>query len=222
MANEDLLREINPADIEIFRKDFTQMIKVGSEIDRYYKNAHSDLDILIPKFENLILKFNKKYSGIKIKTRKNIEQYTVRIFVGEKDIKEFFANSASRIIGLKSVGRTNFNQADIADIEKFTKLLDSVIDEIYLTYTDAESGTGTLAAMLGRKEKMIELINNPAEMINFNSAGFKICAFYALREGFERQIEVYGDALTFGFLNLLNEIEKREWHDRFNPRFMQI
>ena len=68
---------------------------------------------------------------------------------------------------------------------------------------------------------MIELIYNPIEIINENSAGFKICAFYALTNGFDRKIEVYGDASTFGFSNLLDEIEKREWYDKFNPRFLE-
>ena len=68
MANNDVLSEFSPADINHFKKDFMQMIKVGAEIDRYYGEAQHDLDTLIPKFEKLIEKFNKKYKGIKIVT----------------------------------------------------------------------------------------------------------------------------------------------------------
>ena len=68
---------------------------------------------------------------------------------------------------------------------------------------------------------MIEIICNPAEIINENSAAFRICAYYALKDGFDKKIEIYGDASTFGFSNLLDEIEKREWFDRFNPRYLE-
>ena len=221
MPNNDILAEFSSTDIAVFKKDFTQMIKVGAEIDRYYGEAQHDLDTLIPKYEKLVEKFNKKYKGLKIKIKKLVDTYKIKILVKERDIKEFFAKSASRIPGLKSVGRTNFNQVDVGDAEKFARFLDYLLDKIYISYIDPESGTSTIAAISDRKEKMIELIYNPIEIINENSAGFKICAFYALTNGFDRKIEVYGDALTFGFSNLLDEIEKREWYDKFNPRFLE-
>lgn len=221
MANNDILAEFNSSDIAHFKKDFIQMIKVGAEIDRYYGEAQHDLDTLIPKFEKLIEKFNKKYKGLKIKTRKLIDSYKVKLLIKERDVKEFFAKTASRIPGLKSVGRTGFNQVDIADAEKFARFLDSLLDKIYISYSDPESRTSTIAAAFDRKEKMIELIYNTVEMMNEASAGFRICAFYALNNGFDKKIEVYGDASTFGFYNLLDEIEKREWYDKFNPRFLE-
>ena len=221
MANNDILSEFNSGDIKNFQKDFIQMIKVGAEIDRCYGEAQHDLDILIPKYEKLAEKFNKKYKGVKIKTKKTIENFKVRILIKVRDIKDFFAESASKIPGLKSVGRTDFNQIDVSDADKFTNFLDSLLDKIYISYLDSESGTSTVAAVLDRNEKMIELIYNPADIVNENSAGFKICAFYALKQGFDRKIEICGDASTFGFSSLLDEIEKREWYDKFNPRFLE-
>ena len=221
MANHDILSEFSQADVNIFKKDFMQMIKVGAEIDRYYGKAQHDLDTLIPKFEKLTEQFNKKYKGLKVKTKKGIEYYKVKLFVKEHSVHDFFANSASRIPGLKSIGRTNFNQIDVSDAERFAAFLDSLLDKIYISYLDSESGTSTIAAELDRKEKMIELIYNPVELMNDNSAGFKICAFYALKNNYDKKIEIYGTASTFGFSNLLDEIEKREWYDKFNPRFLE-
>ena len=221
MANNDILSEFNSSDISHFKKDFIQMINVGAEIDRYYGEAQHDLDILIPKYEKLAEQFNKKYKGIKIKTKKAIDSFKVKVFVKVKDVKEFFADSASRIPGLKSVGRTNFNQIEISETEKFARFLDSILDKIYISYSDPETGTSTIAAVYDRNEKMIELIYNSVEVMNDNSACFRICAFYALKNGFDKKIEIYGDASTFGFSNLLDEIEKREWYDKFNPRFLE-
>ena len=221
MANNDILSEFNSGDVNHFKKDFIQMIKVGAEIDRYYGEAQHDLDIFIPKFEALVEKFNKKYKGLKIKTRRLVDSYKVRIFVKERDVKEFFAKTASRIPGLKSVGRTGFNQVDISDAEKFARFLDSVLNKVYISYSDPENGTSTIAAFADSKEKMIELIYSPVEIMNDNSAGFRICAFYALSSGFDKKIEVYGDASAFGFYNLLDEFERREWYDKFNPRWLE-
>ena len=221
MANGDILSELNSSDIAHFKKDFAQMIKVGAEIDRYYAEAHRDLDIMIPKYEKIAEQFNKKYKGIQIRTRKTIEHFKVRIFANVRDIKEFFAGSASKIPGLKSVGKTNFNQVDVSNVEKFAQFLDSILDKVYISYLDSETGTSTLAAALDRKEKMTEIICSPSEFMNENSAGFKICVYYALKDGFDKKIEVHGNASTFGFFNLLDEIEKREWHDKFNPRFFE-
>ena len=221
MANNNLLSEFNPSDIAHFKKDFIQMIKVGAEIDRYYAEARQDLDVLIPKYEKLAEQMNRKYKGLKIKTKKTIDSYKVRIFVKSRDIKEFFAESASRIPGLKAVGKTGFGQVEVADAEKFAKFLDTFLDRIYMSYANSDSGTGTIIAEISHREKMVEIIYSAAEIISENSAGFRICAFYALRDGFNRKIEVYGNASTFGFFSLLDEIEKREWFDRFNPRYLE-
>jgi len=221
MVNNDILSEFSPSDINQFKKDFTQMIKVGAEIDRYYGDAHQDLNTFIPKFERLTEQFNKKYKGVKIKNSISLEHFKVRFFVKARSIRDFFADSASRISGLKSVGRTNFNQIEINDAEKFAKFLDSLFDKIYISYIDSESGTSTIAAEFNKNEKMVEVIYHPEEMMNDNSAGFKISAFYALKQGYDKKIDIYGSASTFGFSNLLDEIEKREWHEKFNPRFLE-
>ncbi len=221
MANNNILSEFSSSNVSQFKKDFMQMIKVGAEIDRYYGSAKADLDMMVPKFEKLAEQFNKKYKGLKIRIKKTLDNFKVRIFIKERDIKEFFANSASKIAGMKSVGRISFNQIEVSDIEKFASFLDSLLDKVYISYIDLDSGTSSITAILDRKEKMVEIISNPVEMMNDNSASFKICAFYALKDGFDRKIEVYGDASTFGFTNLLSEMERREWFDKFNPKFLE-
>jgi len=215
MADNRILSEFSASDISAFKKDFTQIIKAGAEIDRYYGKAEHVLDDFIPKYEKLAQQFNKKYRGISIYIKKTIEGFKVRIFLKVKGIKEFFAESASRIPGLKSVGRTNFNQIDIGDAEKFAKFLDSLLDRAYISYANPESGTSAIAAVFDRAKKMVELIYSPGEIINENSAGFKVCAFYALRNGYDKKIDVYSHAIGFGFSSLLNEAEKVEWHDKF-------
>lgn len=221
MAYNDILSEFSSKDVEAFKKEFTQMIRVGAEIDRYYGEARHDLDTLIPKFEKLVEQFNKKYKGLKIKTKKTIENYNARVFIKVRDVKEFFAECAAKIPGLKSVGRNNFSQINANEAEKFANFLDSPLDKIYMAYSDPESGTSTVAAVYDSREKMIEIAYNPVEMMSESSASFRVCAFYALKNGVDRKIEIYGDSSSFGFMNLLDDIEKREWYDRLNPRVLE-
>ncbi|MAG91592.1 hypothetical protein CMO83_02870 [Candidatus Woesearchaeota archaeon] len=221
MANGDILSGLNQSDINHFRKDFIQMMKVGVEIDRCYGKADTELDDCIPNYKELIEKFNKKYKGIRIKPKITIEHFHIRIFVKAKSLKSFFENAASRIPGLKSVGRTNFNQVDVTDVERFASFVASLQKKVYLSYIDPESGTSTLTASLDKKEKIVEIIYNADEIINENSAAFKICAFYAAKQSINKKIEIYGDASTFGFSNLLDEVEQREWHDKYDPKYLE-
>jgi len=211
MAN-GLLDGISASHLSKFRKDFLQMVKVSVEIDRHYGKSITGIDSQIKKFEKLAGEFSKKY-GIILKAKKSVENFTLRIFIKEPSLKDFFANSASKISGLKAIGRTGFNQADVSDMDKFSKSLDSVQDRIFVSYSDAENGTGSFAAFFDRRENMVELIYD-AHHLAENSAVFKICAYYALKDGVNGDFDIHAEACTFGFENLLNEIENREWYDK--------
>ena len=217
----DILAEFNPSDISHFKKDIMQMVKVAAEIDRYYGEGHHDLDTFIPKFEKLIQLFNKKYKGIAIKTKKTADSFKTRLFVKSKDIKEFFAGSASKIQGTRSIGKTNFNQVEVSNSEAFVSLIDSLTDSLFVSYADQEKGTSNLAVSYDKKEKMIEINYNFEEIMNENSASFKILAYYALKAGIDRKIEILSDLSTFGFQNLLKEKERTEFSREFKSDFIE-
>ena len=217
----DILAEFSVGDVNQFKKDFIQLIKVWAEIDRYYGEAQPDIDNLIPKFEKLLVQFNRKYKGLRVKSKKLVDSYRLRIFVDSNDVKMFFSDSASKIQGLLSVGKTNFGQQDANDSENLRKFLNDLKESIYLSYASPETGSGTIAANYSKKEKMIELVYNTSELMNETSPEFKVSAFYALKGGYDKKIDVYSDASAFGFSNLLDEDEKRQWQDRFNPGFLE-
>ncbi|MEK6942513.1 MAG: hypothetical protein AABX00_00435 [Nanoarchaeota archaeon] len=193
----DILSEFNSNDVSHFKKDAMQMVKVGIEIDRYYGEGHHDLDAFIPKYEKLIQLFNKKYKGIAIKTKKTSDSFRTRLFAKSKDIKEFFAESASKIQGLRAIGKTGFNQADSSNTEAFVALIESLADFLFVSYADPDRGTSTLAVFYDKKEKMAEINYNPEDMMNENSASFKVFAYYALKSGIDRKIDILAEASTF-------------------------
>src|SRR3989338_10339110 len=130
MAENGILSQFSASDVAKFNKELYKILKVGAEIDRYYGKSHHDLDSMLPKFEKLIELFNKKYKGLKLKTRKTVENCKTRLFVKERDIKQFFADSASKIPGLKSVGRNTPNHVEVSNAEEFAAFLDSLLDKI--------------------------------------------------------------------------------------------
>jgi len=139
----------------------------------------------------------------------------------EGSVQDFFSKSASLVAGLKSVGVSNFNQVNISDGEKFSRFVSSLKEKVFISYGDPSSGTSTLSAVYDQKEKMVELLDDPVDLMNENSAGFKLCAFYALQNGYNKKIEIYSELSNFGFSNPANEVEKRKWFDKLNPRFLE-
>ena len=219
MANS-ILSAYSNSEVNTFQKDLSQITRVAVGIDKHFGEGKFTVDSQIEKFENLIGDFNKKYKGAKIKLKKGVDTIKVKFFIRQKDVKEFFAESASKLQGLRSVGRSNPNQINVSDAEQFAGFLDSIIDKLFLSYLDVDNGICSFGAILDRNEKMIELQFSPVEVVNENSAVFKVCAFYALKSGMDRKIDIYNEASTFGFSNLLNEIEKREWLEKYNPPFL--
>jgi hypothetical protein len=213
MASGGILSEFGDADVTMFKKDMFQMIKVGSEIDRCFANGEEELDNLILKFEKLADKFNKKYANIKIKPKKGLEKYDVKVYIRENDLKSFFASSASRVSGIKSIGITNYNQVEARNSEQFSKFVESLKDHIYISYLGQE-GTCNFEVKFQNDDKLAELIYFTDDLLRENSAIFKICAFYALKEKFDDSIDIYNEASTLGFSNYLNEIENRQFRDR--------
>lgn len=219
MTNNDVLTGIAQKDIKEFNRDFSQLLKVGSEIDRYYGEWKQDIDKYFLKFEKLSKKFNKKYKNIKIKIKKKIDGIHLGIFLDEKSIKDLFNNCASRITGLKSIGVKNFGIADINEAEKFANEVNKIKNELYLTYMVPE--TGSFSVYLSKRNKSIELNWDVKESILELSPDFKICAYYALKDGYGKKIKILEESATFGFLKEPSQKEVKDWFDKLNPRALE-
>jgi len=221
MANNDILSGISQKDMKEFGRDFSQLLRVASEIDRYYVKWEQDIVKYLPKLDKFINLFNKKYGNIKVKVLKRIDGVDVRILLNEGTVKDIFNNCASRIAGLKSIGTINFGSADVAEMEKFANEIDKIKDKLYLTYYQPEVGIYSVFLSKNKSEKMVELHWEIKESINEVSPDFRICAYYALKDGYSKKIRLLDEGATFGFLSLLSEKEKREWFDRLNPRGLE-
>ena len=204
-----------------FSKDFLEMVRVSSEMDRYFVKGLEDFDVYIKEFEKIVKDFNKKYKGIVLKTKKKIDCYELRIFLKEKDLRSFFENSAAKIKGISTLGVRNFDEVSIQETDKVSELIDRLKGSLYVSYSDAQVGTSNLAGKFKPKNKMVELVVDTKELMNENSADFKVASFYGVKDGVNSKIRIHNQLIEFGFYNLLDEIEKREWHEKFSPRFLE-
>ena len=220
MPNNDLLSDFSAHEVREFTNDFREIIRVASELDRYYGKSEYDADLYLKNFATVIKNFNQKYKGIRIKLIQKIDSLELKIFLKEKSLKDFFANSASRIKGLIAAGLSDFNEVAVGDADKFARLIDGINGSLYLSYVDAEFGSSNIVVYQAA-DNLIEVLHDSKELSAGSSATFKIIAYYALREGIKRDVRVYEQLMSFGFLNLLNEIEKREWLEKFSPRYLE-
>lgn len=221
MANNDILSGISQKDIKIFSKDFSQLLRVASEIDRYYGEWKQDIVKYLPKFDEFIKLFNKKYKNIKVKFLKKIDNINVRVLLNEETVKDLFNNCAVRIVGLKAIGTKTFGSADVSETERFANEINKIKNKLYLIYYLTEMGVYTVFLSKSKNEKMIELHWEIKENVNEVSPDFRICAYYALKDGYDEKIKLFDEGGTFGFTNLLTRKEKHEWLHKFNPHVLE-
>ena len=112
-----LLASIGKGAIKTFRKDLLQMLSAAKGMDKYYFEGKQDFHNYLEKFESLVEGFNKKYKGIKLKIVKKTEEMELKIFLNEKGVKDCFANSASKIVGLQAIGASALAQLQFLTLQ---------------------------------------------------------------------------------------------------------
>ena len=212
----DLLDPLSRKDVNTFKKDFTQLIKLAAGMDMDYRESSKDIDIYMPRYKTLIKLFNKKYPGLFLKITKTTEELKLRIFIkDEKNVKDIFINSASRIAGLKSIGAESLGAANIGS-DRFNKEIDKIENNVQISYYEPDLGSTAIILEYDKKTKMVELFYNIKDATNESNPEFKLCAFYALKQGYDNKIElsVKGDEFAF---NDWSEEAKKQFLDKFDP-----
>jgi len=104
---QDLISELNPRDLNEFKKDFTELMRVYSGISNEYSKLGKDVDKYLEEFKKIINLFNKKYKNINLKLKKTVEELQLKIFFKENSVKDVFVNVASKLNGLKAIGTSD-------------------------------------------------------------------------------------------------------------------
>ena len=213
-----LLASIDKGAIKTFGKDLLQMLSAAKGMDKYYFEAKPDFHNYLEKFESLVEGFNRKYKGIKLRIAKKTEEIELKIFLNEKNVKDCFANSASKIVGLQAIGASNFGTATVSDTASFTDEVERAKTKLYITYYNPNTGTTNVFLKYDKKEKKVELIYDMEEIRNEPSPEFQLAAYYALSRGYSKKIDLHDEAGTLGFSYTPYPAEKAIFHRKFNPR----
>ena len=195
-----------------FKKDFFEITRAGFGIDdEFIKNK--DISKRFAELKKIISQFNKKYPGIHLKLQKRLDSIKLRIFFEEKGPKQVFENAASKIAGLKSIGTKGFNEAEASSPE-FAKKFEHVDKKLFLQY----QGEGSFSVYLEGKNK-VELHYEFSNITNDRSPDFRLCAYYALNNGYKKSIDVYTRLSSLGFSSWLSKEENRQSTENYYPNY---
>jgi len=201
----DIINELGSSDLSEFKKDFIELMRVNSGISSEYSKQSKDIDKKIREFKEIIGLFNKKYSNLELKLKQTPEELKLRIFIKEKSVKDIFTKVASRLNGLKS----------IEESDKFSKELDKVKNKIFISYYEQEAGSS--AVFLESSNKEIIELHYGEGIGNDRSPEFKLCAYYAVKAGFDK-INIHEKIASLGFLEMPFFEKARKFLQRFNPK----
>lgn len=209
----DIISELNPKDLNEFKKDFTELIRVHAGINEEYSKLGKDIDKYIKEFKQILALFNKKYKNLITRAKQTTEELQLRIFIKEKSLKDIFTNVASKLNGLKAIGAGDFAKANIEEADKFSKELDKIKNKLFISYFEQEERTISLEQ--GKKE-IIEL-HYTEGIQNEISPEFKLCSYYAVKDGIKK-INIHERLSAIGFTELPILDKVRNFLKKFNPR----
>jgi len=220
MADSALLGTIGRKAVNDFRKDLLGMVGVGSEMDRFYGEANPEIDSYMKKYNSLVNIFNKKYKNLSLKIVKKVDILELKLLLNVNNIKDVFAESASKIIGLQSIGRKTFGTAMVSNPEQFSAQLENVKDKLLITYYNPQTGKSTVLLQFDKKSKKVQLVYDE-DIENEVSAEFQIAAYYALKEDYNQKIKLVDEAVTLGFTQWASHKVRVEYYRKFDPHLTE-
>ena len=212
-----LLDNFSAKDIAVFSRDFTTIIDIAVAMERNFFESNPDFDLFFPRYKSLIKLFDKKYPGLFLKLKKTTNQLRLSIsFKGEKDIKDVFLSVASKIAGLKSIGATYLGAAEVGT-PRFNKELEKVKNKMQISYYDPDLGSTSIFLEIDKKSKNVEIRYDPSMITDTKDPEFKLCCYYALKDGYKKKIDVAKKEEEFAF-NDWSEDAKQRFLDKYDPR----
>ncbi len=196
----DLLSALDASDVGMFYRDFRLLMKLAVETDKGYARADSEISHNMPKYEEYIKLFNKKYPGILITPSANYERrFMPEIFIKkEKSVKEAFLNSASKIHRVKAVSSSGCLQKDeMHDEAQLRRELSKMKNKVCVQYFGMKSPTLFLSFNSARQ--MVEICYDPETVCDSAGPEFKVIAYYAVKDSeidYDTDLQKIGEGMS--------------------------
>lgn len=210
----DVISELDSKNLNEFKKDFIELIRVYSGINKEYSKLGKDVDRYVKEFKRIVNLFNKKYKNLIIKLKQTIDELQLRIFIKEKSVKDVFINVASKFNGLKAIGAGDFAGVQIEETDRFSKELDKVKDRLSISYFE-QGFSGTV--FLEHYKKGVVELHYSEGIENERDPEFKLCSYYAVKDGINK-IDIYERLSAMGFVEAPFFGKVMNFFKRFNPK----
>lgn len=189
IETDDILKEYSHSDIKIFVYDLFLSFNILNYIDKLYGQGESNkIDSDIKKYKNFIKEWNKKYRDV-----------ILDFIVGGIECKlEIFLDCnidyASKLISrMYRYLRTNKSSSKLVAVFK------------------SDEGENTLN--LQDDKKMMKMIFLKEDMLNPKSPEFRLCTYFAMKNGFKREIDLQKYANEFSFD--IDDSSDEGWNRRY-------
>ncbi len=177
-----------------FDIDFIKLIKMTIQLDKEYGNAEEEMLYNLPVYKTYVAMFNKKYPGLLTQFIESDLGVRLRIFIkNETDVKKVFKESASKIEGISAIGSEVLEKDSVFNRQQFEVEFRQVKDKIYIQYI----GSGSLFLKFDKKMKAVEILSDMETLVDDDSPGYKLCMFYALKNTFDKNINLKNVAGKF-------------------------
>jgi len=140
----------------------------------------------------------------------------LKILLNEKNVRDCFENASSKIVGVQSIGTSKFGTTIVSDPEAFSKEVEKIKNKLYITYYNPQTGTTNVFLQYDKKEKKVQLAYDIKEIENEPNPEFQLVAYYALKQPFNKKINIYDEGAVLGFASILSHAEKAEWFRKFD------
>ncbi len=195
ISPEEIFMGYDEEDVNIFVKELFFVFSIAQKIDNDYGEGSSQAAKDIKKFKMLMKDWELKYRDIILDFRNDGIQCRLRCHLKDS------VQAAVSIIRKMN----NFEKVEIAP---------SKVNAIFSSEKTKEENTVTLEV----RQNTLELIYSKEDMLNPKSPEFRLCTYYAMKDGYDKKIELekkYRDVFSFSF----EEAQKYDWQNRWNVRF---
>jgi hypothetical protein len=195
---ENIFSQYNKRDIKEFVKDLFLIFRVLRSVDREYSSSdNAEIEHDVTKFKSLIKEFNRKYRDILFEFYIDGLQCALKIYFAQRDYESILPiiKQMNRFIGIRR--------------------FQDHIEGVYENYN--ENNEGENCVILQKENNMLRMIFQKEDMLNAKSPEFRLCTYFAMKDGFEKSINLQKFGNEFSFQLVTDDAVEQEhsWDSRY-------
>lgn len=210
----DIPEQLDKVALKKFSKEFTQLLHVIQKIQLMAARNQQETKAYILKVEDVVKQFNRKYTSLLLRWKTG-KQPAMEFGIRKQQVKDIFRQAAA-IEGFAAIGVKSFGAAKIEDTDKFSKEIDNIGKEVYLTF---EKGKKASFVILRQKSPALVQVDFDIEQ-GFDPA-LKLLSHFAL-DGKHNSADILSSLNAFGFAENPDYYKQREWLNEYSPRVLDI